>query len=98
MFIRLFKCGGSCLFFYLFPQDKIPFINKSLKEFLKTSQGSLVACLVREFLEFFELDFTLSVFDPETYHGKEYDYCGRNKLISDLQIKNVNGNLTFFYY
>ncbi|XP_067010545.2 centrosomal protein 43 [Anabrus simplex] len=71
-------------------QDKIPFINKSFKDFLKTSEGSLVACLVREFLEFFELDFTLSVFDPETYHGKDYDYGGRSKLIKDLKIKNLN--------
>lgn len=28
--------------------------------------GQMTAGLVREFLEFFELDFTCSVFDPET--------------------------------
>ena len=28
--------------------------------------GRLVTGLVREFLEYFELDFTIAVFDPET--------------------------------
>ena len=28
--------------------------------------GKLVTALVREFLEFFELEYTCSVFDPET--------------------------------
>ena len=30
------------------------------------ASGQLTAGLVREFLEFFELDFTCSVFDPES--------------------------------
>lgn len=72
-------------------QDTPHFTNKPLKTFLSTDEGSLVACLVREFLEFFQLDFTLSVFDPETAQGKYYNYGGRSKLMKDLQIENWNG-------
>ncbi|CAG2053082.1 unnamed protein product [Timema podura] len=61
--------------------------SKSLTQFLSTRDGPLITSLVREFLEFFKLDFTLSVFDPETSHGKEYSYGGRNRLISDLDLK-----------
>lgn len=64
---------------------------------MSTDEGSLVACLVREFLEFFQLDFTLSVFDPETAQGKYYNYGGRSKLIKDLQIENLNGMYISFY-
>jgi FGFR1 oncogene partner len=46
---------------------------------------------VREFLEFFQLDFTVSVFDPETAQGKYYKYGGRSKLMKDLHIENLNG-------
>jgi len=62
-----------------------------LKEFLSSDEGSLIACLVREFLEFFQLDFTLSVFDPETVQGKYYKYGGRSKLMKDLHIESLNG-------
>ncbi|CAD5113362.1 DgyrCDS2534 [Dimorphilus gyrociliatus] len=43
-----------------------PYMNKQLQEFLKTSDGQLTASLVREFLSFFNLEFTLSVFEPES--------------------------------
>jgi FGFR1 oncogene partner len=77
----------------IFPllQDAPEFANKTLKAFLSSDEGSLVACLVREFLEFFQLDFTLSVFDPETAQGKYYSYGGRTKLMKDLHIENWNG-------
>ena len=42
--------------------------------------------MVREFLEYFNLDYTLSVFDPETYFGKEYNYAGRQNLSEKLGI------------
>lgn len=42
--------------------------------------------LVREFLEYFGLDYTISVYDPETYSGKEYNYAGRSKLSEELGI------------
>ncbi|XP_059170378.1 centrosomal protein 43-like isoform X2 [Physella acuta] len=47
-------------------QSKAPFLNKNLRNFLSTKEGMLVTSLVQEFLEFFNLEFTLAVFKPET--------------------------------
>ncbi|XP_049837769.1 centrosomal protein 43-like isoform X1 [Schistocerca gregaria] len=69
-------------------QTKVPFTNQPLRTFLKTFEGAFITCLVREFLEFFNLDFTLSVFDPETFHGKEYSYGGRTELMKELKLQN----------
>ena len=46
-------------------------------------------CLYREFLEFFDLDFTLAVFDPETNIGKDFRYRGRSKLIDALGLTEL---------
>ncbi len=46
-------------------------------------------CLCREFLEFFNLDFTLAVFDPETNIGKDFRYRGRSKLIDALGLTEL---------
>ncbi|KAK7792518.1 hypothetical protein R5R35_009926 [Gryllus longicercus] len=73
-------------------QTENSYANKTFKNFIKTSEGMLLTQLVREFLEFFELDFTLSVFDPETSYGKDYEYVGRNTLLKELKMKNVNGS------
>lgn len=40
--------------------------------------------LVREFLEYFNLDFTISVFEPESYEGSCYKYQGRNKILEEM--------------
>ncbi|XP_030064958.1 centrosomal protein 43 isoform X5 [Microcaecilia unicolor] len=47
-------------------QNKTPLVNESLKKFLNTKDGRLVSSLIMEFLQFFNLDFTLAVFQPET--------------------------------
>ncbi|XP_050805099.1 centrosomal protein 43 isoform X5 [Gopherus flavomarginatus] len=47
-------------------ENKTPLVNESLKKFLNTKDGRLVAGLVAEFLQFFNLDFTLAVFQPES--------------------------------
>ncbi|KAG8225902.1 hypothetical protein J437_LFUL006134 [Ladona fulva] len=73
-------------------ENKAPFFNQPLKDFLSTSEGELISCLVREFLEYFHLDFTLSVFDQETYHQKEYHYMGREKLCRNLKINKTDVN------
>ncbi|KOX80571.1 FGFR1 oncogene partner [Melipona quadrifasciata] len=61
-----------------------PLLNKTVKQYLANSEGKLLFSLVREFLEYFGLDYTISVYDPETYFGKEYNYVGRNKLCEEL--------------
>ncbi|XP_060098197.1 centrosomal protein 43 isoform X7 [Heteronotia binoei] len=47
-------------------ENKTPLVNESLKTFLNTKDGRLVTGLVTEFLQFFNLDFTLAVFQPES--------------------------------
>ncbi|XP_046602424.1 uncharacterized protein LOC107227747 isoform X1 [Neodiprion lecontei] len=63
-----------------------PLLNKTVKQYLANTEGRLLFSLVREFLEYFGLDYTISVYDPETYAGKEYNYAGRSKLCEELGI------------
>ncbi|XP_005390786.2 PREDICTED: FGFR1 oncogene partner isoform X1 [Chinchilla lanigera] len=72
-------------------ENKTPLVNESLKKFLKTKDGRLVASLVAEFLQFFNLDFTLAVFQPETstFQGLE----GRENLARDLGIIEAEGTV-----
>ncbi|RXN01343.1 hypothetical protein EOD39_7072 [Acipenser ruthenus] len=46
-------------------ENKTPLFNESLKKFLNTKDGRLVASLLSDFLQFFNLDFTMAVFQPE---------------------------------
>lgn len=41
---------------------------------------------MREFLEYFGLEFSASVFEPETQAGRDYEYVGRSKLAHDLKL------------
>lgn len=72
-------------------ENKTPLVNESLKKFLNTKDGRLVASLVAEFLQFFHLDFTLAVFQPEasTFQGLE----GREDLARDLGIIEAEGTV-----
>uniref|UniRef100_A0A8D0L206 Centrosomal protein 43 n=1 Tax=Sphenodon punctatus TaxID=8508 RepID=A0A8D0L206_SPHPU len=75
-------------------ENKTPLVNESLKKFLNTKDGRLVASLVAEFLQFFNLDFTLAVFQPEssTLNGLK----SRENLARDLGIveaEETNGPL-----
>ncbi|XP_051781418.1 FGFR1 oncogene partner isoform X2 [Erpetoichthys calabaricus] len=70
-------------------ENKIPLINESLKKFLNTKDGRLVASLITEFLEFFNLDFTLAVFRPEInmLNGLE----SREVVARELGISETDG-------
>jgi len=70
-------------------KTKSKLVNQKLVDFLSTTNGRLVASLVREFLEFFDLDFTLAVFDPETNIGKDFKYRERSKLIDALGLTEL---------
>ncbi|XP_051020173.1 centrosomal protein 43 isoform X2 [Acomys russatus] len=72
-------------------ENKTPLVNESLKKFLNTKDGRLAASLVAEFLQFFNLDFTLAVFHPETstFQGLE----GRENLARDLGIIEAEGTV-----
>ncbi|XP_032881575.1 centrosomal protein 43 isoform X2 [Amblyraja radiata] len=66
-------------------ENKTPLVNESLKMFLNTEDGRLVAGLVTEFLQFFNLDFTLAVFQPETNTFSGLD--GRDNLARELGLR-----------
>ncbi|NXY17957.1 FR1OP protein, partial [Atrichornis clamosus] len=72
-------------------QNKAPLVNESLKSFLGTKDGRLVAGLVAEFLRFFNLDFTLAVFQPESSTLNGLD--GRENLARDLGITEAEGTV-----
>ncbi|XP_030627074.1 centrosomal protein 43 isoform X1 [Chanos chanos] len=59
----------AAVFLALEEQDKVenktPLVNQSLKKCLNTKDGRLVASLITDFLQVFNLDFTLAVFQPE---------------------------------
>ncbi|XP_062980523.1 centrosomal protein 43 [Elgaria multicarinata webbii] len=65
-------------------ENKTPLVNESLKKFLNTKDGRLVASLVAEFLQFFNLDFTLAVFQPESSTLNALE--ARENLAQDLGI------------
>ncbi|KAL8606794.1 hypothetical protein ACOMHN_049623 [Nucella lapillus] len=70
--------------------NRTPFLNKELNSFLSTEDGRLVTSLVREFLEFFHLEFTAAVFDPETGLTEEPD--SRDALAKELNLRNRPGD------
>jgi len=61
--------------------------NKTLKSFLETKEGMLAFNAVYEFLEFFNLDFTLAVLKPESNVLK---ISPREKLINDFNMQTVD--------
>ncbi|XP_053316739.1 centrosomal protein 43 isoform X2 [Spea bombifrons] len=70
-------------------ENKTPLVNESLKRFLNTRDGRLVTSLFTEFLQFFNLDFTLAVFQPEACLGNATDE--RSYLAKDLGIIESEG-------
>ncbi|NWX61166.1 FR1OP protein, partial [Promerops cafer] len=72
-------------------ENKAPLVNESLKSFLGTKDGRLVAGLVAEFLRFFNLDFTLAVFQPESSTLNGLD--GRENLARHLGITEAEGTV-----
>ncbi|RZC36706.1 FGFR1 oncogene partner, partial [Asbolus verrucosus] len=71
-----------------------PLINNKIRSHLEMPEGQLMFCLVREFLEYFDLDFTISVYEPESYVGSCYKYEGRQKIIEDLGLKAAEENFS----
>ncbi|XP_018599434.1 centrosomal protein 43 isoform X2 [Scleropages formosus] len=68
-------------------ENKTPLVNEGLKKFLNTKDGRLVASLIIDFLQVFDLDFTLAVFQPEinTLNGLENrEGVARELGITDL--------------
>ncbi|KAK5640378.1 hypothetical protein RI129_011189 [Pyrocoelia pectoralis] len=73
-------------------EKKEPLKNTKIKAQLESKTGRAMFCIVREFLEYFDLDFTISVFEPESYLGSGYRYESRSQIIEDLGIAQLNEN------
>ncbi|XP_066532209.1 FGFR1 oncogene partner isoform X4 [Hoplias malabaricus] len=84
----------AAVFLALEEQDKVenktPLVNENLKKCLNTKDGRLVASLITDFLQVFNLDFTLAVFQPEinTLNGLD----GRESLYKELGLSESEGN------
>ncbi|KAF7273771.1 hypothetical protein GWI33_013526 [Rhynchophorus ferrugineus] len=64
-----------------------PLQNLRVQSYLETPEGRTMFCLVREFLEFFNLQFTISVYEPESYLDSIYE--GRQKIAKDLGLEHI---------
>lgn len=59
-------------------------VNSKLDKFVATSEGRLALQLIREFLEFFGLNYSLMVFEPEALEGRDVTSRSREKLVENL--------------
>lgn len=64
-------------------EKKNPLENERLNSFCETMEGLQVVSLFKEFLKFYNLDYTLSVFEPET---NVLDNQSRESLARELNI------------
>ncbi|XP_071323432.1 centrosomal protein 43 isoform X4 [Trachinotus anak] len=71
-------------------ENKSPLINENLKKCLNTRDGRLVASLIMDFLQVFNLDFTLAVFQPEINSLNGLD--GRDLVCRDLGLSESEVN------
>ncbi|CAJ1077795.1 FGFR1 oncogene partner isoform X6 [Xyrichtys novacula] len=71
-------------------ENKTPLVNENLKKFLNTKDGRLVAALMVDFLQVFNLDFTLAVFQPEINQLNGLD--GRDLVCRDLGLSESEVN------
>lgn len=71
-------------------QNKTPFLNKDLQNFLSTTDGLQVVLLIKEFLQFFKLEYTLAVFEPEVSCPTEKLEFSRNVLAKQLDLVDAS--------
>lgn len=62
-------------------------LNAKLKSYLESPEGPLMFSLVHDFLQFFDLDCTISVFEPESYQNL-YKKLEREKITEILGLNN----------
>nr|XP_012780643.1 FGFR1 oncogene partner isoform X2 [Maylandia zebra] len=71
-------------------ENKSPLVNESLKKCLNTKDGRLVASLIVDFLQVFNLDFSLAVFEPEINSASCLD--GRDQVSRELGLSDLDLN------
>lgn len=67
-----------------------PINNGAVQQYALSKNGGITLSLMREFLSFFNMQFTLSVFDPESCENTSYNHLSRKTLASELNLTNVN--------
>lgn len=67
-------------------------LNPKIKAYTETVEGKAMFSIVREFLEFFDLCFTMSVYEPESYMGSSYKYDGKLAIMKDLGLSHLDEN------
>ncbi|XP_035851538.1 FGFR1 oncogene partner isoform X14 [Sander lucioperca] len=71
-------------------ENKTPLINENLKKCLNTKDGRLVVGLIVDFLQVFNLDFSLAVFQPEINSLNSVD--SRDLVCRDLGLSESEVN------
>ncbi|XP_070843956.1 centrosomal protein 43 isoform X2 [Chaetodon trifascialis] len=71
-------------------ENKTPLVNENLKKCLNTKDGRLVASLILDFLQVFNLDFTQAVFQPEINWLNGLD--GRDLVCRELGLSESEAN------
>lgn len=71
-------------------ENKAPLVNENLKKCLNTGDGRLVASLIVDFLQVFNLDFSLAVFQPEINSLSGLD--GRDLVCRELGLSESHLN------
>ncbi|XP_077949964.1 centrosomal protein 43 isoform X4 [Gasterosteus aculeatus] len=73
-------------------ENKSPLVNENLKKCLNTRDGRLVAGLIVDFLQVFNLDFSLAVFQPETNSASLNSVDSREVVCRDLGLSESEVN------
>lgn len=71
--------------------------NDDLSMFLQQPLASVLLNLVREFFIVLQLDFTLSVFEPETKFQKDYNEISREKILKQFNLSEYKGKNPILY-
>ncbi|CAG9860413.1 unnamed protein product [Phyllotreta striolata] len=71
-----------------------PFLNNKIKSFLESDEGKAMFYIVHEFLQYFNLYFTLAVYEPESYIDCNYQPEEKQRLLQQLGLAGdvENGN------
>lgn len=67
-------------------------MNEKIKTYTESVEGKAMFCIVREFLEFFDLGFTISVYEPESCMGARYNFNGKFGILKDLGLSEPDEN------
>ncbi|XP_072397161.1 uncharacterized protein [Diabrotica undecimpunctata] len=86
----------ASIFLALDEDEKIskyqPLLNNKIKTFMESSDGKSMFYLVHEFLEFFNLCFTLAVYEPESYIDCDCQREEKQRIAQQFGLKTSEDN------